>query len=65
MKKAPDQYRIESPAQGHITTTSAKGRRAVTSLWYAIRTINGAALTEDDLALIREALAEIAKAVLQ
>lgn len=41
------------------TTTSAKGRRATTSLWFAIRTLNGAALTPDDLALIREALIQI------
>lgn len=65
MKKAPDQTSIESPAQGYVTTTTAKGRRAVTSLWYAIRTLNGAALTHDDLALITEALTEITKAVLQ
>ncbi len=44
-----------------ITFTSSKGRRAVTSLWFAIRTLNGAALTPDDFALIREALAEIAE----
>ena len=60
MKRAPDQHRIESPTQGHITTTSAKGRRAIASLWNASRTVSGAALTDDDLALIREALAEIA-----
>ncbi len=62
MKKASPN-RKPAPAQGHLTTTSPKGRRAVTSLWYAIRALNGAALTHDDLALIREALAEIAKAV--
>ncbi len=44
-----------------ITATSPKGRRAVTSLWYAIRTISGAALTPDDLALIYEALSEISE----
>jgi hypothetical protein len=48
-----------APDKGDCTTTSSKGRRAVTSLWYAIRTINGALLTADDLALIREALTEI------
>ncbi|MBU2801695.1 hypothetical protein HFV02_05380 [Acidithiobacillus caldus] len=59
MKKAPDQTSIESPAQEYVTTTTAKGRRATTSLWFAIRTLNGAALTPDDLALIREALIQI------
>ena len=63
MKKGPVQNSNGSPQQGNNTTTSAKGRRAVTSLWFAIRTLNGAALTGDDLALIAEALAEIGKAV--
>lgn len=52
-----------APDKAYSTTTSSKGRRAVTSLWYAIRTINGALLTADDLALITEALSEIAQAV--
>lgn len=64
MKKGPVQNSNGSPQQGNNTTTSSKGRRAVTSLWYAIRTINGALLTDDDLALVHEALAEIS-AVLQ
>ena len=63
MKKGPVQNSNGSPQQGNNTTTSAKGRRAVTSLWFAILTLNGAALTGDDLALIAEALAEIGKAV--
>ena len=60
MKKAPVRTATKAPDKEQFTTTSAKGRRAVTSLWFAIRTLNGAALTADDLALIREALAEIA-----
>ena len=63
MKKASP-YRKPAPDKEQFTTTSSKGRRAVTSLWYAIRTINGALLTDDDLALVHEALAEIS-AVLQ
>ena len=47
----------------HIYSTSKRGRRAIASLWNASRTVSGAALTDDDLALIAEALAEIAQAV--
>ena len=42
-------------------STSKRGRRAIASLWNASRTVSGAALTDDDLALIAEALAEIAE----
>ncbi|MBU2739868.1 hypothetical protein [Acidithiobacillus concretivorus] len=42
-------------------STSIKGRRAITHLWTASRAVHGAALTEDDHALIAEALAEIAE----
>ncbi len=48
----PDQY-----------ITTPRGRRAIASLWNASRIVNGALLTSDDLALIAEALTEIAKAV--
>ena len=44
-------------------STSKRGRRAIASLWNASRTIHDAQLTPDDLALITEALAEIAQAV--
>jgi len=44
-------------------STSKRGRRAIASLWHASRTVSGALLTSDDLALIFEALAEIAQAV--
>lgn len=40
-------------------STSKRGRRAIASLWNASRTVSGALLTGDDLALIREALTEI------
>lgn len=42
---------------------SSRGRRAIASLWNASRIVSGALLTSDDLALITEALTEIAKAV--
>ena len=48
-----------------LYSTSKRGRRAIASLWNASRTVSGAALTGDDLALIAEALAEIGKAVQQ
>ncbi len=63
MKKASP-YRKPAPDKEQFTTTSSKGRRAIASLWNASRTVTGALLTGDDLALIREALAEIS-AVLQ
>ncbi|MBU2749878.1 MULTISPECIES: hypothetical protein [Acidithiobacillus] len=43
--------------------TSKRGRRAIASLWNASRTVSGAALTGDDLALINEVLAEIRSAI--
>ncbi|MGK9450779.1 hypothetical protein ACSSZE_05845 [Acidithiobacillus caldus] len=43
--------------------TSSRGRRAIASLWAASRAVNGAALTPDDIAVIREAMAEIEKVV--
>ncbi len=45
------------------TETTPRGRRAATSLWFAVRTLTGAALTPDDIAIIREAMAEIAGAL--
>lgn len=45
----PDQY-----------ITTIRGRRAISHLWTASRAASSAALTTDDTALIREALAEIA-----
>ena len=55
----------ENEHSAPIYSTSKRGRRAIASLWNASRTVSGAALTDDDLSLVREALAEIAKAVLQ
>ena len=63
MKKAPVRTATKAPAKAY--STSKRGRRAIASLWNASRTVSGAALTDDDLALIAEALAEIARAVLQ
>ena len=54
---------IPQPAPDKAYSTSKRGRRAIASLWNASRTVSGAALTDDDLALIAEALTEIAKAV--
>lgn len=64
-KKAPG----DQPGASHNTIqpdqyiTSSRGRRAIASLWNASRIVSGALLTSDDLALITEALTEIAKAV--
>lgn len=59
-KKAPG----GNPGASHSTnqpmySTSKRGRRAIASPWNASRTVSGALLTADDLALIREALTEI------
>jgi hypothetical protein len=60
MKKAPVQNSNESPEQGHDTTITTKaGRRGASSLWSAIRTLNGAHLTPDDIAILSEALADL------
>ncbi len=59
MKKATPATEAAQHNQPHYST-SKRGRRAIASLWNASRTISGALLTADDLALVREALAEIA-----
>lgn len=64
MKKAAPTTEA-APYNQPLYSTSKRGRRAIASLWNASRTVTGALLTGDDLALIREALAEIGKAVLQ
>ncbi|MGE4531450.1 MAG: hypothetical protein AB7C98_09020 [Acidithiobacillus sp.] len=48
---------------GSNYTTSQKGRRALVHLWVACRAIDGADLTDDDVLLIIEALAEITEGV--
>jgi len=50
---------LPQPAPDEAYSTSKRGRRAIASLWNASRTVSGALLTADDLALIREALTEI------
>ena len=64
-KKAPasEAEAYHSTIQPDQYITSQRGRRAIASLWNASRTVSGALLTADDLALIREALAEIAGAL--
>ena len=49
-----------APYNQPLYSTSKRGRRAIASLWNSSRTVSGALLTADDLALIQEALAEIA-----
>jgi hypothetical protein len=61
MKKAPVQTETKAPDEAY--STSKRGRRAIASLWHASRTVSGTLLTGDDLALIHEALTEIARAV--
>lgn len=61
-KPAPTNENEQITQPAHYITTK-RGRRAIASLWNASRTVSGAALTADDLALIREALSEIAQAV--
>lgn len=58
--RTPEAFDTNTTQQSQYITSS-RGRRAIASLWNASRVIDGAALTEDDLALIREALAEIAE----
>ena len=62
-KKAPasEAEAYHSTIQPDQYITSQHGRRAIASLWNASRTVSGAALSQDDLSLIREALAEIAE----
>jgi len=62
MKKATPATEV-TPNNQPINHTTKRGRRAIASLWNASRTVSGALLTADDLALINEALAEIAQAV--
>jgi hypothetical protein len=46
MKKAPAHIATEAPSKGNDTTTTTRaGRRGASSLWYAIRTLNGVHLT--------------------
>ncbi|MBU2717889.1 hypothetical protein HF563_00450 [Acidithiobacillus ferridurans] len=60
MKKAPVQNSNESPGQGHDNTITTKsGRRGASSLWFAIRTLNGVQLTVDDVRVLSEALADL------
>jgi hypothetical protein len=59
MKKASP-YSKPAPDQGHDNTITTKaGRRGASSLWSAIRTLNGAHLTPDDIAILSEALADL------
>jgi hypothetical protein len=49
-----------APEQGHNNTiTTRAGRRGASSLWYAIRTLNGSRLTSDDVRILSEALADL------
>ncbi|WP_278667358.1 hypothetical protein [Acidithiobacillus ferriphilus] len=60
MKRAPVQNSNESPEQGYSNTiTTRAGRRGASSLWFAIRTLNGAQLTTDDVRILSEALADL------
>lgn len=60
MKKAPVQNSNESPERGHGTTITTKsGRRGASSLWFAIRTLNGVQLAGDDIRILSEALADL------
>ncbi len=59
MKEAPNSKELNASAQPNITTTSRKGRRAISSLWFAVRTLTGSRLTPDDISLISEALGDI------
>lgn len=63
MKKAPAHTATKAPDEAYCT--SKRGRRAIASLWNASRTVSGALLTDDDLALITEALTEIRSAMLE
>ncbi len=63
---SPTNKKAASPRQGEaasenapVTYTTPRGRRATTSLWFALRTLSGAALSPDDIGLLREALAEL------
>ena len=59
MKKAALPEENAALTGTHCTATSKRGRRAISSLWFAVRTIHGAQLTPDDLAILREALADL------
>ncbi len=59
MKKATLPEENAASAQPNVTTTSRKGRRAISSLWYAVRTLTDAALTPDDQSILREAIDDI------
>ncbi|MBU2801052.1 hypothetical protein HFV02_02045 [Acidithiobacillus caldus] len=56
--RTPEAFDTNTTQQSKYITSS-RGRRAIASLWNASRVISGAALTADDLALIREAVNEI------
>ncbi|MBU2755436.1 hypothetical protein HFU84_01690 [Acidithiobacillus sp. CV18-2] len=57
MKKAPNPEELNAITGTYFTTK--KGRRAIGSLWNAVRILQGAKLTADDLSLIREGVADI------
>jgi hypothetical protein len=60
MKKAPANTPTKAPDQGHSNTITTKaGRRGASSLWSAIRALNGAQITLDDARIISEALADL------
>lgn len=63
-KKAPGRNPEASHSNNQqIYSTTARGRRAISSLWNAGRLISGAQLSDDDLALIGEMLTEISSMV--
>ncbi|MBU2754156.1 hypothetical protein HFU84_09820 [Acidithiobacillus sp. CV18-2] len=57
MKKTPNPEELNAITGMYFTTT--KARRAIGSLWNAVRILQGAKVSQDDLALIREGLADI------
>jgi hypothetical protein len=60
VKKASVQNSNESPGKVNDNTITTKaGRRGASSLWYAIRTLNGSRLTSDDVCILSEALADL------
>ncbi len=59
MKKGRPSEEKAASAQPNVTTTSRRGRRAISSLWYAVRTLTDAQLTQDDQAILSEALDDL------
>jgi len=61
MKKprSPERNAAATLKENCSTLTSKRGRRAISSLWYAVRTIQGAKLTADDLQILRESIGDI------